>query len=427
MTPKFLSISALLTLAAALPAVPQGPAPGVRMFAPHGTSDSFLVDTNNQILHTWTGGGNPGNGAYLNPDGTLIRMINVASVPGTTTPQVGGRGGRIQKLAYDSTVLWDYEMANANQWTHHDCALLPNGNVLVIAWDRVSLSQAFAAGRDPALMDPGATEFLPDGIVELQQTGPTTAAIVWEWHMMDHVIQDFDSTKANFGVVADHPELLDINFPGTPTSDNGEWNHCNALAYDAVNDLVILSSPYQEEFWFIDHSTTTAEAAGSTGGNYGVGGDFVYRWGNPQAYRAGTAADQKLFFQHGTHVIPPGLRGAGNVLIFNNRAGQAVGQDYSTVVELTPAHELRAAGARARPGARVASSGNTRSRSPTNLFSSGLSNARAPAQRQHARLQRPPGVAVRARPGRQPRLGDTSRSVHVDHLPGQLLRARSLG
>ena len=77
---------------------------------------------------------------------------------------------------------------------------------------------------------------------------------------MDHVIQDFDNAKPNFGVVADHPELLDINFPPNVTS-NGDFNHSNSLSYDPIADIILLNSPFQAEFYFIDHSTTTAEAA----------------------------------------------------------------------------------------------------------------------------------------------------------------------
>lgn len=368
MTPKFLCTSSILALATLLPAAPQGPSPGFRMFAPHGTTDTFLVDTNNHILHTWTGASNPGNGAYLEPDGTLLRMYNVAG-----GPPIGGGGGGIQRLAFDSTVLWDYQIADNTQWSHHDCAIMPNGNVLIMVWDRMTAAQAIAAGRDPALINTTNTnEWLPDAVLEVQQTGLTTGNVVWEWHMMDHVIQDFDSSKANFGVVANHSELLDINFPATVIS-NGEWNHCNALAYDAVRDLVIISSPFQEEFWFIDHSTTTAQAAGHTGGVRGKGGDFIYRWGNPQAYRAGTPADQKLFFHHGTHVIPQGLPGAGNVLIFNDRAGTPLGQNYSTVVELQlPALTPPASGTAWGPSAPV---WEYKATIPTTFYSQNVSNA----------------------------------------------------
>ena len=40
----------------------------------------------------------------------------------------------------------------------------------------------------------------------------TGGKIVWEWHLWDHLIQDIAETKHNFGDVAAHPELVDVNF-----------------------------------------------------------------------------------------------------------------------------------------------------------------------------------------------------------------------
>ena len=180
---------------------------------------------------------------------------------------------------------------------------------------------------------------LPDSIVEVKPTGKTTGEVVWEWHLWDHLIQDHDSTKANFGDVAAHPELVDVNFgedpiapamarPGRrqgrsarPGPDEGrdrrrprprsssrsatsarprsraqrvnpDWTHFNAVAYNAELDQIVMSVHEFSEIWIIDHSTTTAEAAGHTGGRSGKGGDLLYRWGNPRVYRAGTKADQ---------------------------------------------------------------------------------------------------------------------------------------
>ncbi len=94
-----------------------------------------------------------------------------------------------------------------------------------------------------------------------------------------------------------------------------------------------MSTPTLNEIWIIDHSTTTEEAAGHTGGNSGKGGDLLYRWGNPRVYRLGTRADQKLFFQHDAQWIEPDVPGAGNILIFNNGGDRPEGS-FSTVDEI---------------------------------------------------------------------------------------------
>jgi hypothetical protein len=105
------------------------------------------------------------------------------------------------------------------------------------------------------------------------------------------------------------------------------------VAYNAELDQIMLTVRQFNELWIIDHSTTKAEAAGHTGGRSEKGGDLLYRWGNPQTYRAGTKADQRLFAPHDAHWIPRSRPGAGHVLVFNNGLGRP-GGDYSSVDEL---------------------------------------------------------------------------------------------
>jgi hypothetical protein len=111
--------------------------------------------------------------------------------------------------------------------------------------------------------------------------------------------------------------------------------HVNAVAYNAELDQIVLSSPQFCEIWIIDHGTTTEEAKGHTGGRWGKGGDILYRWGNPRAYRVGTNLDQRLFFQHNIHWIPKGLSGEGHLLVFNNGGGRKP-EEYSSVDEFVP-------------------------------------------------------------------------------------------
>lgn len=289
------------------------PAPGHRLFSPRPGKDTHLVDRNGAFVHTWTSNYVVGVSVYMKANGNLLRSIFVDS----TSPiaVLNGDGGGVEELSFDGTQLWEYRYDTDTVLSHHDVQPLPNGNVLLMAWETRTASEAIAAGRDPALI---TGDSFPDHIVEVMPTGPTSGSIVWEWHVWDHLIQDFDPTQANYGVPADHPELIDVNFP--PTVAGGELHHFNGMDYDPVHDWIIISARTQDELWIIDHSTTTAEAAGHTGGNHGKGGDLLYRWGNPQAYGRGTAADQALFGQHDPRFIPAGRPGAGHVTVFNNQA-----------------------------------------------------------------------------------------------------------
>ena len=124
------------------------------------------------------------------------------------------------------------------------------------------------------------------------------------------------------GFTAANPKELErlkgLGYVGGTRSISEDWNHTNSVAYNAALDQIMLSVHSFHEIWVIDHSTTTAEAAGSTGGKRGKGGDLLYRWGNPVVYHAGKVSDQQLFGQHHAHWIPPGRPGAGNLLVFNN-------------------------------------------------------------------------------------------------------------
>ncbi len=313
-----LSIVGLLT-GAALSQVPtiglrvyDSVTPGYIMFSPEYNNDVYLVNECGEQVNKWTFSETPGSIGYLLENGNLLRA---------------GKDS-LEIRDWNNQLLWSYDMTGNGFAQHHDIEPLPNGNILCICRDTVTDAGAIAAGRDPALV---ASGFRLDRVVELQPVGTNGVNLVWQWSFYDHLVQDYDAGKPNYGVVADHPELLDFNF------DNGsitDFIHLNGIDYNATLDQIIISSRNMSEIYIIDHSTTMAEAAGHTGGNFGRGGDLLWHWGNPLVYQAGGTPDQQLFKQHDPRWVEDGYPDAGKISVFNNEAGGS--NSESTVVLLEP-------------------------------------------------------------------------------------------
>jgi hypothetical protein len=345
--------------------------PGHTLISPIESETVYLLGLDGEVVHTWETGYPFGGAVYLLDDGVLLRGGRKEDNPRF---HGGGIGGYVLKHDWDGEVLWRFELANEQRTLHHDFEVLPNGNVLAICWDWHSTEEAVAHGRDPEAGDPDG--FWPDAVIEIRPTPPEGGEIVWEWRAWDHLIQDRDPDKPGHGVLAENPGRIDINFDvalrnsmtkadlvelrelneqmrklgyiggededtaGTSTGNvsnhartKTDWLHDNSVAYHPEHDLIVLSSPRLNEIFVIDHSTTTEEARGSTGGRWGQGGDLLYRWGNPRTFGRGTRDDQRLFFQHNPTWLSDAEDGSLRLLVFNNGLGR--GGQYSTVEELT--------------------------------------------------------------------------------------------
>ena len=298
---------------------------GYTLFNPLNATGTYLIDNCGRLINSWSGPYTPGNSTYLLENGQLLRT---AKTELTSNPIFifGGAGDRVQLLDWESEVLWDFMYSDSTHRMHHDIEPLPNGNVLILAWERFTAEEAIANGRNPDLIPDG--ELWGEHIIEVV---PFTDEIVWEWHFWDHLIQDFDSTKANYGLVAEHPELMDINFvAGSSSNGSKDWMHMNSIDYNAELDQILIHTPYLGEIYIIDHSTTSEEAATHSGGRSNKGGDLLYRWGNPMAYRQGTETDRQFFAAHDAQWIEAGLPDEGKIILFNNGSGRPEGA-YSSI------------------------------------------------------------------------------------------------
>jgi len=273
----------------------------------------YLMDKTTSIIHEWNLNGKKlGNDAFLLDDGRLLAMLE------TENPEItlGGNGGIISLIDKDGNVEWSYEYSDENHIAHHDAEILPNGNIIFLTWQRKSEEEAIQAGYAQE------TEVIYDAILEID---PSTDEIVWQWHMWDHLIQSHDDTKLNFGSISDNPQLIDFNYVDT-TDAPGDISHANGIAYDAEKDIIYLSANFYDEIWVIDHSTSSEEATTNIGGNFGKGGDLIYRFGNPTAY---ANAQGMVRFDRNHH--PNLLSGdkKGNMLVFSN----GINSEQSTVYE----------------------------------------------------------------------------------------------
>ncbi len=240
---------------------------GYTLFTPIAEGNAYLIDNAGNAVHSWDKGRNGNATPYLLEDGSVIRV-----------------NAGIAQHAWDGSLVWNFVYNNSEYQGHHDIEVLPNGNVLLLAKVFKTGAEAIAEGRDTGKLNTGRLE--SEKIVEVRRTGPTTGEIVWEWRVWDHLIQDFDPTKDNYGVVGEHPELIDINFGETnPNGNDDDWLHANSVDYDPATDQIMVSVRQFSELWVIDHSTTTEEAATQSGGRSGMGGGLLYRWGNPESSR----------------------------------------------------------------------------------------------------------------------------------------------
>ena len=287
---------------------------GYTLFSPVKTPSVYLMDNEGRIVHAWEieSAGSVLE-AHLLDNGHLV----VVAGPRTNNILDSQHAGSIREYTWDNVFVWETSFDRRVFRQHHGIDFLPNGNILAIGWHGRSLGEAIEMGLRP--QSHGLT---PDIIVEIDRSN---SEVVWQWDVWDHLVQDIDADLSNYGQISQHPGRIDINY--RPDSN---WMHTNAVHYHPEWDQIIISVRHFNEFWIIDHSPSTAEAAGPAG-------DLLWRWGNPAVYQQGDPVDDRqLFDQHDAQWIEDGLPGAGNILIFNNQNIGADGEKYSSILELKP-------------------------------------------------------------------------------------------
>lgn len=325
-------VAALISLSSVQLTAQEAVLDGYALYSVFMSNKTELVDVNKKVVHTWThatsSGGMAGDGysAQLLPDGNLVRPRKGGSTGSRTV--IAGTG-TIEVIDKEGKAIWSYTHTKGTDGMHHSLEPLPNGNVLAIVSERKTAAEAEAKGFS------GLSNGIDlDYLIEVAPpSGSQPSRVVWEWHLWDHLVKG--------GEASAHPEKLSTDIRGLTDkifkqqfggSSALDWTHTNGMGYNPELDQIVFTLRFISEVVVIDHSTTTEEAKGSTGGKYKKGGDFLYRWGRPETY--GATGSPSLFVVHSAHFIPAGLPGAGHLMMLNNGTDKKI----SEIIEIAAPH-----------------------------------------------------------------------------------------
>lgn len=276
---------------------------GYTLIPPQESKTTYLVDMEGYIVHTWLSEYPPGLHGLLLENGNLLRAGRLPNSP----VKFGGAGGLVQEIDWNGKVVWEYKNHTPNSIQHHTFSRMPNGNTLILCWEKKAREEAIAKGRKPDTIKEDG--IWPDYIQEVNRDG----RVVWEWHVWDHL--------------GTGPDQFDINFilpSKTGVLSGADWTHFNVVEYIPETDQIICNSRNFGETYLISHKT----------------GALEFRWGNPCAYGKGKCpafvddGDQQLFGPHSVTRLE-----SGNLLIFDNGWQRPEG-NRSRVVELDPKNKV---------------------------------------------------------------------------------------
>ncbi len=267
-----------------------------------GDGVSRLIDLDGNVVHEWRYTGQPA--AFIDP--ALIGgahghiFVALETEDGRGTDLVPGRvQTRINKTVgevdWDGKAVWRFGATapGGRAQQHHDIARLPNGNTLVLA----NIVYPLPGFSTPQVLDDLAYEVSPEG------------EIVWTWAASDHIDE--------IGFTPEELKLL-------KGSKNADYLH--------VNDL----KPVGPNHWFDEGDERFAPENlifDSRNGNFIAIVDrktrkIVWTLGPhfPPVAADGGGPSRKLprpvdqiSGQHDAQIIPKGLPGAGNLLVFDNQ------------------------------------------------------------------------------------------------------------
>ena len=270
----------------------------------------YLIDMNGNVVKDWSpllqaNGYRGTTRIELQPDGNLITMVSVAQTSQGNKPD-------IVEWDWEGNIAWSYFASSPSEVPHHYLTRLENGNTVFLISHHIARTDTAALG----FQDFSGNEWWPqmrrtgmviggDKIIEVNQAGER----VWEWAAVDD-------------------PWFDVNrfSPFDPMQDWTHGNTCSVIPenqwYDAGDARfkpgnIIFNPRNFDEFVIIDKDTRLV----------------VWSWKSD--FQGGLA------HPHEPEMIPKGLPGAGNIIVFDNGLGvrDRLHNARSYVLEINPVNK----------------------------------------------------------------------------------------
>lgn len=298
---------------------------GPILVAPLGSRTTYLIDRDGYLVHQWESQRSGGGSALMLSDGSVLRAA-MAGIPREFSG-VRGATGCIERIGRNGELLWQFVLASPGFQMHDGFDVLPNGNVLLLAWERrVVDSGDVVAGESPA-----EKEQWIDTILEVKPDGRDGGQIVWRWRSDGHFFSEAKGSDQN-GEASKQSEQVSPSVASDVTSGRASL-HFTSVSFHPLRNQILVNSLGGGEVWVIDRAVSPSSSASSEDGKE-LGDNLVYRWGNPAAW--GMKGERKLFGQQFATWVDRNQVAAA-ILVFNNRTDDSK-QVFSSILELRPAN-----------------------------------------------------------------------------------------
>ena len=287
---------------------------GYTVLSPLQTQAVLVIDMNGNVVKRWEGLNNSAGGpARVLPGGILI------SASGARPPNQESL--ELVQQDFDGKVIW--------QFSHNEQIKTGEGSTIWSArqhhdWQRESLPAGYYSPESAPVVEGTSTLILThtnrlqprvadvmledDRLVEVSWKGD----VLWEWVASDHIDE--------LGFAPDARKAIKAAQSFNKARGSFDWLHINSAHFVGPNRWFD-----QGDMRFAPNNVIISSREASLLAIVGRDGKIVWRLGPDFSESKELRAIRQIIGQHHAHIIPKGLPGAGNLLVFDNGGSSGYG------------------------------------------------------------------------------------------------------